>query len=175
MLLAVAALRRPYLTVAFITITQLGSALGLAVSALLLTWWLRRRQAAVIRQPILSVSAAWLANELLKVLVRRSRPDIVRALVSVRSFSYPSGHAFVSMVFYWGAAAALAGQMPRRWVTPIRVGAAVVIALVGFSRVYLGVHYPSDVLGGYGLGLACALAADRITGSRSQLREPGRQ
>jgi undecaprenyl-diphosphatase len=90
--------------------------------------------------------------------VDRPRPDLAwRRAELPRSSSFPSGHSVGSMAVY-GTAALLAARRLRRWPAVLLVGAALALSfLIGFSRIYLGVHYPLDVVGGWIVGLACAL------------------
>ncbi|NLE77732.1 MAG: phosphatase PAP2 family protein [Chloroflexi bacterium] len=154
-LASMATLRRPLLTQAFTAVTQLGSTVVVGAAALLLTGWLARRRACWPLGPALVTAAAALISEGLKLVVHRPRPEVVEALVTVVSYSYPSGHALVSLTFYSLAAKAVAARLGGRWRPVVWAGALLIILLVGASRVYLGVHYPSDVLAGYAIGLGC--------------------
>ena len=91
-------------------------------------------------------------SPLLKLLLRRSRPDTAAAL-GLHNYSFPSGHSYCAMVIY-GLLAVLAYKhlaAPWNWV--LMLVAVGFIVLVGVSRVYLGAHYPTDVFGGWVLGL----------------------
>jgi undecaprenyl-diphosphatase len=111
--------------------------------------------------------------QLLKEFFRRVRPDLFDPLVRAIGFSFPSGHSTLSATFY-GALAGLAAAACRSRRCAIRssmlgVGA---IFLIGFSRVALGVHWPTDVLGGWSLGFAWltlvfGLAEARARGERA--------
>jgi undecaprenyl-diphosphatase len=105
------------------------------------------------------LTAGHLFGEGVKELVRRPRPEVARPLIKrPRSFSFPSGHALSSATTYGTLAALLAVRCPRRWQRGLLfAGAAVLVLLIGASRVYLGVHYLSDVLGGWAAGLAFVL------------------
>jgi undecaprenyl-diphosphatase len=93
-----------------------------------------------------------------KWLVGRPRPVALIPLVHPDSPSFPSGHAMLAAVVYLTLGALLARFVPRRRVKAFFVTAAMILVfLVGVTRVYLGVHYPSDVLGGWSAGLAWAL------------------
>jgi undecaprenyl-diphosphatase len=97
-------------------------------------------------------------SETLKAYFDRARPDFVAHVVETTSASFPSGHAMMSAAIYLSIGAMLARvQAKRRVKTYIHVAALVVTVLVGMSRVYLGVHYPTDVLGGWCLGAAWAI------------------
>jgi undecaprenyl-diphosphatase len=135
---------------AMIVITALGSGVIYAVFApLTLGWllWLRRRREAVTLAVCLGGAAT--LNFLLKHLFERARPDLFK-IITAAGYSFPSGHAMVSLCFYGMVAYLLCRRLRR---LPAQIAgyslAAVLVAIIGFSRIYLGVHYPSDVLGGY--------------------------
>lgn len=155
--------RDPALDVAFVFSWALGAFRFCAPAVLLASaWHLARRQ----RQEAI----AWLAvgafvgavPELLKALVARPRPTLVPWLLPATGYSFPSGHAVAGMAFY-----PLLGWL---WLRSSRPWAgfalgALVGAFIGIGRLYLGVHWPSDVLTGWGLGLAASLGAVRWLGS----------
>lgn len=107
-----------------------------------------------------SVLAGLGLNHLLKDMFARGRPDVVPHLVEVTTKSFPSGHAMMSAVVYLTLGALLA-QASDRWRVKLFVmGWAVFMTLsIGATRVYLGVHYPTDVLAGWSVGLAWAALA----------------
>jgi undecaprenyl-diphosphatase len=91
-------------------------------------------------------------NELLKRLFERARPDVFQ-VVEAMGYSFPSGHAMVSLCFYGMIAFLIARNIPLwHWRLVVMVSAALFILSIGISRIYLGVHYPSDVLAGYTAG-----------------------
>lgn len=97
-------------------------------------------------------------SEGLKVGFARPRPDLVAHAVDVTSMSFPSGHAMLSAVTYLTLGAMLARTQTQRRARAYILGVAVVLTLlIGASRVYLGVHWPTDVLAGWCLGAAWAL------------------
>jgi len=106
---------------------------------------------------VAAVGGGFLLSQLLKGLVGRPRPAVVPALAEVTSSSFPSGHAMMAAVTYL-TLGTLAGHFTAT--RALRVFcfalAVVVTFLVGVSRVYLGVHYPTDVLAGWAAGLAWA-------------------
>ncbi len=96
-------------------------------------------------------------NAVLKLGFNRPRPSIFIPLVHATSSSFPSGHAMSATIVYVTVAYLAARLHKRRWARWLVMTAAfVVIALISFSRTYLGVHYPSDVLAGIIIGLAWA-------------------
>ena len=142
-------------------ITALGGVTVLSlVSILAITLLLihgRRLQALVFAS---TVVIAQIAAEVLKLLFGRPRPGLVSHLDLVYSSSYPSGHAMMTPAVYLTLAAIIAAGERGRGEKVLLVGcAALMVAAVGVSRVYLGVHWPTDVLAGWILGAAIALAA----------------
>ena len=155
----------PWLDRSAIELTALGSTvvlwvIGLGLSVLL--WNLgKHRYVAMIW---LASTGSLVLNQTLKAAFGRSRPDVFEWLVDVGHLSFPSGHAMNSMVFYTVAAYAIGHQVGPG---PARTGtyafAALLIAMIGFTRMYLGVHYPSDVLAGFAVGYAWAILCAIVT------------
>ena len=95
----------------------------------------------------------------LKKLFARPRPELVPHLSEVYSASFPSGHSMMSAVVYLTLGILVATALDRLRLRAYVIGLAVLLTLaVGMTRVYLGVHYPSDVLAGWAAGFAWALA-----------------
>ena len=118
---------------------------------------LARRQYHAFGLMMVAPLGARLLNMLLKDLFERPRPDLSLHLTEVRSASFPSGHAMDSAVIYLTLAALLARLVQPRALKLYFLGLAMLLTfLAGVSRVYLGVHYPSDVLAGWSAGLAWA-------------------
>src|SRR5438046_10744078 len=89
-------------------------------------------------------------DEVLKFAFHRRRPSPFFGITAPHSFNYPSGHALFSFAFFATVAALSTARITRRWAhAAIWFAAVAVIGLIGFSRIYLGVHYPTDVLAGY--------------------------
>ncbi len=104
----------------------------------------------------------WL-NTVVKDVVSRARPDLVPHLMDERSQSFPSGHAANSAIVYLTLATLVLPMVPGRAARGVVVGAAaMLVAAIGGSRVYLGVHWPSDVLAGWLYGTLWALAWWRV-------------
>jgi undecaprenyl-diphosphatase len=99
-----------------------------------------------------------LLSSALKLVFARPRPELVAHLVDEASYSFPSGHATSSAVTYLTLGALLAREQSRRRMKAYVIVAALVLTLaVGASRVYLGVHWPTDVLAGWSVGAAWAM------------------
>ena len=111
-----------------------------------------------------SIAGGMVLSNVLKFSFTRPRPDIVAPLVEVYTSSFPSGHATLAAVTYLTLGALLAEVHPRRRLKLyfLGLGAALTI-MVGLSRIYLGVHYPSDVLAGWCVGAAWALFCYLVT------------
>ncbi|MDP9629368.1 UNVERIFIED_ORG: undecaprenyl-diphosphatase [Ensifer adhaerens] len=106
---------------------------------------------------LLSVLGGWLLSTLLKIGVARPRPDIVPHLVDVHDLSFPSGHAMLSAVTYLTLGLLLSRVQSRRATRLYVITVALTLTLlVGLSRIYLGVHYPTDVFGGWCAGATWA-------------------
>ncbi len=105
----------------------------------------------------LSIFSGWLMSSLLKSFYARPRPDLVPQLDLVHTASFPSGHATMSTVCYLTLAIVIARLTDNTRIRVYVVAVAILVSIaVGLSRVYLGVHWPSDVLAGWALGAAWA-------------------
>lgn len=127
--------------------TELGSTMIIAGATLAIGAWLayqHRYRAAVFLAG--SVGGAVVLNQILKHLFERSRPELWTPLVSETGFSFPSGHTMASSAL---ALAVIGLLWSTRWRTPAIVTGICYMLAVGLSRVYLGVHYPTDILGGW--------------------------
>jgi undecaprenyl-diphosphatase len=154
-----------WLTHAMDDLTSLGGITVLGLLTLVSTvYLLLRRRRAVALLLLLSVAGGWLISNALKLGIARPRPDIVPHLIDVSDLSFPSGHAMLSAVTYLTLGALLSGMQRERPLKIYVVSIAVLLTvLVGISRVYLGVHYPSDVLGGWCAGAVWAAVCWRLS------------
>jgi undecaprenyl-diphosphatase len=142
----------------FRDITSLGSpTVVTVVTSLALAYFLLSHRLPEAVLVLFSVVGAALINTSVKEIVGRLRPDVVSHLVEVHTLSFPSGHSTLSAATYLTLGAIIANrqELQRVRIFVLMVGAAVPL-LVGCSRVYLGVHWPTDVLAGWSLGLAWA-------------------
>lgn len=175
---AVQSLRSDGLTPAVKFITTLGKAKAesivfLVVAAILLFKFKQRWETLVL---FIGVLATWGLNIVIKGLIERERPA-GPWLIEETGFSFPSGHAMVSILFY-GLIGYLVWINVRRgwkaaWLVPVLTVA--LILCIGLSRIYLGVHYPSDVLAGFAAGgtslTASIMAINRITDRRTRSQQ----
>jgi membrane-associated phospholipid phosphatase len=146
----------PSLTNAMFVITSLGSTQVASIIAigfgLYLLW---QRRPYWLAAAWLSVFGGMLLNRLLKYLFHRARPHFDDPILTLTSYSFPSGHTMTATVLYGFLTAFLVAQT-KSWRQRVLVilTASLLIALVGFTRIYLGAHYLSDVLGALAEGSA---------------------
>ena len=161
----------------FELVTYLGSPLFivLLVAAMAIWCWLRRDRILAIAAVAVSAGQALLAA-VLKASIHRQRPAFGAHFLHGQSFSFPSGHAFGSIVAYGMLATLILtfSKPPRSRRRLVQTVAASIVLAIGVSRIYLGVHYPSDVIGGYMAGiawLAICLTGIRFARARSKSRD----
>jgi membrane-associated phospholipid phosphatase len=144
-----------WLVTVFKVVTLAGNSVVLivVVGALAIVFVRRGRMndAAVL---IAALGGAGVVNALLKLVFQRPRPEL--AFVHLETYSFPSGHAAVATATFTTLAFVIACRSGRRRAIAVAATATALIGLVGFSRLYLGVHYLSDVLAGWSFGLAWA-------------------
>lgn len=148
--------RTPFLDEAMLEVTTLGNGLVLVMIVLIASVFLWQTQHKWSASLLLFATVTGkLLNTTLKLFYDRTRPALVDALTDVHSPSFPSGHAMSSMVVYGSVAYLVARLEPGKHLRRTTwLVAALVILAIGTSRMYLGVHYPSDVVGGFIAGLA---------------------
>lgn len=162
----------PGMTTTMSVVTELGGLVAVPVIAVLwagLLWWRgRRRDAALLAATVIG---ATLLNTALKAVFQRDRPDFWEHLVVENSFSFPSGHAMASMSL---AAALVVIAWRTRWRWPAIVLGVVYVLVVGISRIYLGVHFPSDILAGWCVALLwTTVVVVVLDGASRRRRAPG--
>ncbi len=161
-----------WLKTVLIDFTALGGAPILALVTLLAVGFLAaQRKWATAAFVVLSICGGAVLSALIKTVFSRERPELVPHLVEVASPSFPSGHAMNSAIVYLTLAVLLArSQEPRRLQVYLISIAVCLTLLVGTTRVFLGVHWPGDVLAGWMVGAAwaalCSLGAKMLQNSR---------
>lgn len=133
-------------------------------------WLIWQRHWYRLMELVLIVPGGMLVNVLLKHAFHRARPAFDNPILTLTTYSFPSGHAAAAMLLY-GAFAVFAVWKLRTWSWKLLMGffAVMLIALIDFSRIYLGVHYLSDVLAGSAAGIAwLALCITAVETMRSR-------
>jgi undecaprenyl-diphosphatase len=133
-------------------VTSLGDPPTVITLFMITSAWLiiKRRYADGIRLAIVCAGGV-LINQEMKLLFGKPRPALWQRLITETSFSFPSGHAVGAMVVYGFIAYILAKQF-QQFKRYIYTCASILIMAIGLSRLYLGVHYPTDIIAGYGIG-----------------------
>jgi membrane-associated phospholipid phosphatase len=142
----------PVLDTVMLNVTRLGNpttVVFIALITLAVLWGRRYYQEAKIF--LLNGLGGAILSYGLKLVFSKSRPQLWNSPISETSYSYPSGHALGSMVLYGFLAYLLATAYPK-YAKVFYCIAAILIILIGLSRLYLGVHWPTDVIAGYGVG-----------------------
>lgn len=166
---------------AFAVITLIGTPGSWIVVGLVAIWLLWRHRGDWL------LFWAWLAINLgggvvqyvLKISVHRTRPEYAAQYLHGNSYSFPSGHTMDTTITFTMLAFVLSRlyDLPGKRRASLYIAAAALIVLVGFSRIYLGVHYPSDVFGGFAAGLAwltAGLATVHVVSTRRRRRKGSR-
>ena len=160
-------------------ITNVHDTIGILVMSFTLGAWLRWKRAHYwLLSLVLAVPGGMLLNLLLKYVFQRARPSFEEPLLTLATYSFPSGHTMGATVFYAVLASYLVWTL-RRW----KIGAAIIaaaclmVSLVALSRVYLGAHYLSDVLAamveGCGWVAICITASATLQRRRAAESPPG--
>ncbi|GFE70818.1 phosphatase PAP2 family protein [Chroococcus sp. FPU101] len=142
----------PHFDAVMLFMTKLGNpntVVSVALVTLGILLWRRYREEAIIF--VITCLGALILNTELKLFFSKVRPQLWEPLISEKSFSFPSGHALGSLVLYGFIVYELAIHYPK-YATLIYTLAVILIAAIGSSRLYLGVHWPTDVIAGYGVG-----------------------
>lgn len=161
----------PGVTTTMSAVTELGGVVAvpiIAVAGAGLLWWRGgRRDAALLAAAVIGST---LLNSVLKVVFQRDRPDFWEHLVVEDSYSFPSGHAMASMSL---AAALVVIAWSSRWRWPAIALGVVYVLAVGVSRLYLGVHFPSDVLAGWCVAVVWVVVVSVVFDGASRRRAGG--
>ena len=166
----------PCLTVAMTFFTNLHGTVPVTIAVLItgtyLTW---KRRSFWLTSFVLTVPFGMLLNVLMKYAFHRARPDFTNPLLLQFNYSFPSGHVAGATLFYGFLAVLLISHIAAwRWRVTIVLTAITLIALVGLTRMYLGVHYLSDVLAAFaeGVGWLSLVLASVDTWSRHHKKHP---
>ncbi len=145
--------RTPLLTALMINITNLGGVIMITLAVIIMIVFVIKKyfKEALIFAFLFCMSG--INNVLLKNLIKRNRPQF-HPLITEKDYSFPSGHAMNSFVFYFTLSYLLFHITKNKKLSiTVALFSAFLVFLIGISRIYLGVHYPSDVVGGYVGGL----------------------
>lgn len=149
------------LTNFFKIITKLSEVVFLVIFVLLVLLYLRNKDAIFI---IFNLIFLRLLNYIVKIIIRRDRPSILR-LIKIGEYSFPSGHAMISMGVYGYIIYLIYKKVNNNYLKYLGISIfSILIILIGISRIYLGVHYFSDVVAGYILSLIYLIIFIRIRG-----------
>ncbi len=161
----------PWLLEAVRDISALGGVLlrnVIAISAAVALLFLRLRKEAIWLAA--TVISGWVVNSLLKLIIGRARPEVVPHVTEASGMSFPSGHSFNAAVVFIAIALAFSALSQRQSARLALIGSAAVLTLlVAISRVWLGVHFPSDVAAGWLGGAAWAFTASALLHRRAKV------
>lgn len=142
--------RNNTLDTVFKTITKCGNTLTVIIMVFILLIFLGKEN---IYKLLLTVGATVLTNQGLKHIIRRGRPEHLR-LIKENSYAFPSGHSMISIALYGLLIYLVYKNVKNKLIKTILIVLLSILILgIGISRIYLGVHYPSDVLGGFSISL----------------------
>jgi undecaprenyl-diphosphatase len=167
--------RETWLTLVMRVITHLGSSLVLIalVLAVGISWWWRQHTWRPLAMLTSAYAGAWVLSHTVKLLTHQPRPPASQAIGRFAGYAFPSGHATHAVVVF-GMLAVLLATAACCWrrKAVLWVSVALLVGLIGASRLYLGAHWLTDVLGGYVLGAAWLCTVLTLTTTR-RAREPG--
>ena len=136
--------------------TRLGdwqTIIGLSIIVVAILGLLRKRREIIFF--LAALISGEIIKELLKFLIHRARPDAAFALIQESGYSFPSGHTVMSVIFYGMICYFIYQACKNKWQKIILlVATAILVFLIGYSRIYLGVHWVADVVAGWLVGFA---------------------
>lgn len=147
-------LRNPFLNGIMIFITYLGNWQSVVLLCLVLLIIKKTRKSIGLTVSVTAIISTVL-YKIIKEIFKRARPDVAVRIIKQGGYSFPSGHSFNCIVIY-GLLIYLIGRYCKNKKTANILTAliSILIFLIGISRIYVGVHFPTDVLGGWSLGIA---------------------
>jgi membrane-associated phospholipid phosphatase len=160
--LAIHRLDSPFMDFNMRLFTTVGS-LKIVVLALAIVFIgaLRRRDMRAAWSLVAVFAAAETINWVLKHLVARARPSLFEEIATLHTYSFPSGHAMTGAAVYGMIGVVLAREHPR-WRRVLTVAVPALVFLIGLSRIFLGVHWPTDVLAGWAAGMTLLLVGTAV-------------
>lgn len=160
----------PQLDNLMLALTRLGNPTWVVTIVIgTLVWLGSKRQYSEVVMFTIALLGAWILNTGMKLFFAKPRPELWPRLIPEISFSFPSGHALGSMVLYGVLAYLLSRLFPEKS-SIFYSAAAVVIGAIGLSRLYLGVHWPTDVIAGYGIGLLWLITSIAVFNWKTQMK-----
>lgn len=170
-LLGIHSIASPQLDMLVTILTQFGSLIGVvALTAGIAGLFIVRREWRRTAMLLIVVGGASALNLILKLIFARTRPDLWTHLVTEVSYSFPSGHAMASMALAAGLVIAL---WRSRYRNIALIFGGVYALVVAFTRLYLGVHFPTDIIAGWCISIAWALAVKGLFTYRIRTKVPG--
>lgn len=161
-------LRTPLLTNIMLKITNLCSVIGIIIISIIFLIIYRKKQ--IFHYIVINLVNSILLSQLFKLIIRRDRPININ-IIEETGFSYPSGHSMVSMAFFGLFAYLIYKNMKNLFLKTILITLLIIIIiLIGFSRIYLGVHYFSDVIGGFLISFAYLMTFINLTKLKNPLK-----
>lgn len=159
-------IRNEQLTKIITNLTNLGSAYCLIAISVLLLFLIKNKKTNLFI--IINLISAFLSNQIIKLIIRRPRPSSI-FLTNATGYSYPSGHTMVSFAFYTYLLYLLCKHTRNKSLKIfLIITISILIILIAFSRVYLGVHYLSDTIGGLLFGITYILTFINIIKSEDK-------
>lgn len=166
-------IRNENLTNMLIVITNIGGTTGLffiTLATVIILFLLKKRKFAIAVTINILISTS--TYVILKNIIQRSRPDIQERLIEETGFSFPSGHSTNNMAFYCLAIYLIYKNVKSKRIRDILcMILSIIPIIIGFSRIYLRVHYPSDVLAGFCLGVICVIVFTNFIYKRIENKE----
>ena len=166
---AINTISSPGLDALVVAVTQLGGVIGVVVltTGIVALLWQRRYRLNALLLAI-GVGGAALLNVLLKAVFQRDRPQLWERIVTENSYSFPSGHAMASCAL---AVSLIFLLWPTRWRWWALAGGVLYMCVIAFTRMYLGVHYPTEILAGWAVSTAWVAIVFGVVRYRSRLRK----
>lgn len=144
----------------FVTFTHIGEVMFVAIAALvLISYYFYKKQHLNALTVLLLVGGSIVTNTIFKLIFHRIRPDLWVDLIPETGFSFPSGHAMLSTSLL-ASIVIILWNKPYKWL--ILCIATILAVIVGVSRLYIGAHYPSDIIAGWCVVLSLTFAAAAI-------------